>query len=478
MYSYTRFSSPEQANGDSLRRQIEAADKFATDNKMVLDNSLKMIDRGLSGFHGTNRTEGALGAFLKNVEDGLVASGSILLVENIDRLGREPVLTAMETVNRLLKNGITIQTLSPRDTYTMQSVNDGGIWHLIVHIERAHGESKRKSDLAKTNWKQKRKLAEEDGHKLTTRCPAWFELNKNNLNEKGRYNLSKDKLFIPIPAAIKTIQLIFKLKLQGFGKNIIARKLNEGAEWPRKNGWHASYVEKILNNRAVIGEYQPFSKASGKRIALGEPIKNYFPAIVDEGTFHATQKLKSKNKNTGGETGKATNVFRHLVRCGYCGGPMTFIDKGNPPKGGKYLICDNGRRGADVEIDGEIRKCVATGLSYKEFEETVLSNLPKLRPEMVLLKDDEKETKVKALDNVIAGLEGRLTDIERGQNNVVIGMEKTDSEPLRARLKRRFDELENERAVIEPQIEQRKAERDLAKRGKADFEKWKQDLTD
>src|SRR6185295_10695287 len=141
VFSYTRFSSKEQAKGDSERRQteaIQAAERFAAEKGLTLDNRLRLIDRGRSGFHGAHREKGNLGRFLKVVEAGEVPRGSILLIENLDRLSREPVLTAMETVISLLKRGITIQTLNPPDLFNTDSVNAGAHWRLIAHIERAH----------------------------------------------------------------------------------------------------------------------------------------------------------------------------------------------------------------------------------------------------------------------------------------------------------------------------------------------------
>ncbi len=49
-YSYIRFSRPEQMRGASLRRQMEAADKWAAEHGMVIDESL--TDLGLSAFRG------------------------------------------------------------------------------------------------------------------------------------------------------------------------------------------------------------------------------------------------------------------------------------------------------------------------------------------------------------------------------------------------------------------------------------------
>ncbi len=60
VYSYIRFSTPEQAFGDSERRQLDEVERFAKTKGMMLDSSLRMADRGLSGFHGEHRRRGAL----------------------------------------------------------------------------------------------------------------------------------------------------------------------------------------------------------------------------------------------------------------------------------------------------------------------------------------------------------------------------------------------------------------------------------
>ncbi len=89
VYSYTRFSQPDQKEGDSQERQDDKALAWAKRHGHVLDTKLKLRDKGRSAFHGHHRTKGYLGLFLKAVESGKVPKGSILLVENIDRLGRE-----------------------------------------------------------------------------------------------------------------------------------------------------------------------------------------------------------------------------------------------------------------------------------------------------------------------------------------------------------------------------------------------------
>ncbi|WP_210379945.1 recombinase family protein, partial [Borreliella garinii] len=57
------------------------------------------------------------------------------------------------------------------------------------------------------------------------------------------------------------VQDIFDWCCNGMGNESIARRLNEG-NVPTfgsrsKNLWHTSYIQKILNNRSVLGEFQP-----------------------------------------------------------------------------------------------------------------------------------------------------------------------------------------------------------------------------
>lgn len=92
VYSYTRFSTPEQAKGDSYRRQTDAAERWAAGRGLVIDDQLSMADEGMSAYRGSNTSEGALGTFLQLCQRGLVEPGSFLVVESLDRISRmEPL---------------------------------------------------------------------------------------------------------------------------------------------------------------------------------------------------------------------------------------------------------------------------------------------------------------------------------------------------------------------------------------------------
>src|SRR5262249_52765639 len=78
-YSYIRFSHPRQAEGDSLRRQTEAAADWCRRHGVRLDTATTLHDLGKSAYTGAHRKNpdrNALAGFLKLVEQGKVSRGS------------------------------------------------------------------------------------------------------------------------------------------------------------------------------------------------------------------------------------------------------------------------------------------------------------------------------------------------------------------------------------------------------------------
>ena len=93
-YSYLRFSTVEQAKGDSIRRQTEATAAWCNRNKITLDTSISLRDEGVSAYRGKHRENAdthALAALLQAVKSGRIPAGSYLVVESLDRLSREKI---------------------------------------------------------------------------------------------------------------------------------------------------------------------------------------------------------------------------------------------------------------------------------------------------------------------------------------------------------------------------------------------------
>jgi DNA invertase Pin-like site-specific DNA recombinase len=112
VYSYTRWSTPDQAKGDSNRRQAEAAAKWAAKHGYELDTRLRIADEGVSAYRGNNAQDGGLGTFIEACRKGLIDPGSFLLVESLDRISRLPAMKALRLFGDITDAGVTIVTLT------------------------------------------------------------------------------------------------------------------------------------------------------------------------------------------------------------------------------------------------------------------------------------------------------------------------------------------------------------------------------
>ncbi|EIA1797550.1 recombinase family protein [Vibrio parahaemolyticus] len=365
-YSYIRFSSPEQAKGDSFRRQTEQARLYCERNNLELaDFTLK--DLGLSAYHGNHVKDGALGDFIDAVKSGQIPYGSYLLVESMDRLSREKISIAQARFLSLLELGINVVVLKGERVYTAESANDlGQIIYSLIEMSVAHEESEKKSMRLSAAQANKRKQARENKTPTGYRPPDWIAKVKEG--RQLRYEL--------IPERVEVVRRIYYLNNSGMGAIAIARQLNQEQlpAWGRsKTGWQTSYIKKILKTRTVLGEYHPHKSENGKRVPDGDPIPDFYPPIIDPQTFTIAQlTMRDRDKRSSGcyRKNRVNNLFTGLVRCKHCGNTMHFVDKGKPPKGGQYLLCSLAKTGA-INKDGI--SCKRASIRYQAVEDAILT---------------------------------------------------------------------------------------------------------
>ena len=162
VFSYIRFSHPDQAKGDSLRRQTEAARAWCARNGLCLDESTTLRDLGKSAYTGKHRSNPdrhALAAFLKLVEQGRVPRGSFLVIENLDRLSREDERSALRLWMDILDQGVNIVQLHPETIFRHEKSDMMDIMRAIIELSRGHGESARKSERNGAAWAERRRKA-------------------------------------------------------------------------------------------------------------------------------------------------------------------------------------------------------------------------------------------------------------------------------------------------------------------------------
>jgi DNA invertase Pin-like site-specific DNA recombinase len=386
-FSYARFSSSEQAEGRSLDRQLEQAAAFCKRHGYVLDEHA-FVDHGVSGFHGANATHGDLGAFLELVREGRIPKGSVLIIEKLNRLSRLPPHEANAVLMDIVAAGVDIATTSPEQVFTKQNIGQLATWvPLQVAQCLAHEESRNKSDWLSDAWAAKRKTA--DKKILTKKGPAWLRL---TADRKG---------WVVIEKKTTMVRRAFALADSGMGVSRIAGVLHE--EYPeglKGRGWQPGTIYGLLRSRSVIGEYQPHVGTCAKkgrkstRKPAGDPIRNYFPAIVEEALFYRVQLAMDSRRTGGGAARMTPNLFNGVLYDARDGRRMTV----NYNYGRKLLVSS----GAVRRQKGSVYR----GIGYDLFVRAILAQLKELTPADVLGRPGEDEDRV-------AVLTGRLTAVNR-----------------------------------------------------------------
>lgn len=339
---YVRWSSTEQSRGTSKERQIELCNAHAKAKGWRVVETIS--DEGVSAFTGKHASSGALSRFVAAVEEGRYPDGVILLTEKLDRLSRQEPARVFIWMATMTDSGVTVATVDGDRQYRRGGFDMAGIIEVVVKAQLAHEESQKKADRLAGAWRSKRRRIAEGEHLvMTRRAPAWVTVE----GSPPAFRLIEDR------AAI--VRRIYEETVAGFGKASIARRLNvEGVPtFGRAAGWHASYVQKILNTATVLGEMQPGRKPrGGPRELAGDPISGYYPAVIDADLHARARKaMASRSRRVGGRGRRLVNIFAGLGQCGACGSVMTFRGKGVAVRADgervreDYLVCDSYQRG-------------------------------------------------------------------------------------------------------------------------------------
>lgn len=399
-YSYLRFSTPEQGKGDSRRRQTSMAQSYAVAHRLDLDETLTFHDEGVSGFRGLNAEAGRLAEFREAVRVGLVPPGSVLLVEQLDRISRLVPRKALRVLEDILELGVSVVTLNDGKEYTSRSLDEPiDLLVSLMTFMRANQESEVKSQRLKAAWEHKRATAA--SRPLTSRVPAWLRLNP----ETGRIEER--------PERAELVRRIFDMTLQGAGQHKIAFTFNSEriAPWgdaTRKPGlqWHRSYIAKILGNPAVIGIMTPHIQAhtgiKNHRVPQ-EPLLDYYPAVISHEIWEDAQALLATRGAARGRQASApvSSILARLAACPKCGRTMLRVQKGKRSQ--PHLVCSAAKAGAGCEYKS---------VRYSVLEQRLLQVLPAVIKDREGLEEaDEIEARIAELEDGIFAFQSQIEDL-------------------------------------------------------------------
>jgi hypothetical protein len=348
--SYGRFSSAQQASGQSRQRQSEAlAATLERFGWRLLD---AYFDHGVSAGRGKHRAVGALGRLLRRVREREIPTPCVLVVETFDRLSREELTIAQEQFLSLVNLGMAVYTTMDGQGYDQRSLNanPGGLFTSIGMMLGASGVYKVMADRAEKGWIKRR-------DKATAMCPGWLRLNADG----SGYDL--------VDGAQETLERIFE-EAQYLGLDKLAARLNQARvptfkTWNHKNTrriWYDKHLRRIIAGRAVRGEVEVgkyvwktqratvdgevIEYETSERMPTGVRLKPY-PEVIAEDVWQRTNAALQDRATGKGRKGTGfSNLFQGLARCYYCGGTMNL--KSSPRSdGGKpyqYYRCDTRHR--------------------------------------------------------------------------------------------------------------------------------------
>lgn len=403
--SYSRFSDPKQAAGDSSERQEREFKAFCQRHNLTPGKDV-YADHGRSGFHDAHRKRGELGQLIAAAKDGRFDRGTVVVVEAWDRLGRLRPDRQTELIAELLRTGVSIGVCRLDLIFSEADFGTHNWTTLAVFVQLAHQESKQKSERVGASWDRRRERAREDGTFLGSSLPAWIE------NTDGKLKLK--------PERAETLRRIFKLAAEGLGHTRIVaalqgenvppfgrRVVNAGRTRSQFSGrWSKAYVALLLRDRRVIGELQPMKNEKPD----GPVLTGYFPAAISETEFNLARaaqeqrdKRDSKKRRVGFNQGKYTNIFKGLLTHARDGEGMLLHNKGTSKKPELLLINTRGNEGRS--------KCFT--FPYLVFENCILECLKELNAADVMPKQGGVHSQVDVLRAKLTDLRAKLAKIQK-----------------------------------------------------------------
>lgn len=375
-YSYIRFSSKKQEQGDSVRRQTELAEQYAHVHGLILSDK-NFQDLGISAFKEGNRP--SLGDMLEAIENGQIEQGSTIIIESLDRLSRRGIDVTQQIIKSILQHNVFIASLVDGLLLNRESVNDlVSVIRIALAADLAHKESEKKSKRLRETKGQQRQRAL-NGEVINKILPFWLERKEDEFLFSDRIN---------------TVKKIIELKRQGLGTNKIARVLNDEGHRPlRSTGWNHTTIGKTIKSVALYGAYQTYETTKDRKVIPLDVIENYYPAVISKEEFML---LQADHKNNKPGYKSEHNAFSGILKH-ECGGALVRKFHVTSGKIYQYHVCANARDG----------KCNVTK-NFKNIEVALYRIMKELKIEQkttldqsLLIQQDTLKTKIQALNNML-----------------------------------------------------------------------------
>ncbi|THE62136.1 recombinase family protein [Vibrio parahaemolyticus] len=293
LFSYIRFSTEKQIEGDSIDRQTNSAKKYASLHGYDFQNK-SFSDLGISGFKNVDRD--GLTSMLEAIQSGGISRGDLIFIENVDRLTRQGFQHANDLIVKIVNSGVLLHF--ERESVTFKSPSDlndmMSLMKVCMSASLAFEESQKKSERI-ASAKQKQRNLMKQGIAVKHKTPHWIEF-----DETGKcFHLGNTKI----------IKRVIELRRDGFSVSKIISTMNkEGFKAPYGGTLRSSTVKQWLQSPALYGAV----------MVEDELIKDYYPALM---SYDEATKLYNKLTNNKAPENQ-NNHLRGLIYCSKCDSAM------------------------------------------------------------------------------------------------------------------------------------------------------------
>lgn len=298
-YSYIRFSTARQGTEGkhSHQRQTDRAEHWCSENGYTLAKE-SYKDLGVSAWHRSSKRDG-LTALLDAVSTGKIPTGSVILLDSLDRLSRAGIAETRGLIQRIVTAGVSLVDLMTATKIDSSSLND-----LTADIQiglsawLSWQESEKKSQRVLAARAAAAERAKK-GEQIKRRLPFWLSLIDGQavINDRG-----------------VVVKLIVDMRLSGYGLTGIAKALNSKLyQSPNNKGWSDQTVRYVLENPALYGCY---------RQKDGTEIDGYYPAVITKSEYLEIKPMRGKRS----AALAPKSPINGLTRCACCGRALKRVE--------------------------------------------------------------------------------------------------------------------------------------------------------
>ena len=356
---YARYSSEEQAGGESIEYQLERCREYIAQQGWSIAQTNVFVDRAKSGTTTYRREEFNRMVALAKAKD---RPFDVVVAWSTSRFGRNMDECAVNKAF-LRKHGVEVHFVS-------QPLPEGHVGKLIEKIFEWTDElqSIQIGEYAFQGQKQVTQKGFHGGGKapygykrVRVEDPEEKTDKDGKVVEYVTYELVEDQTAV--------VRRVFRMYAEGASYKKVAHTFNEeGISSPRGSTWDVSGVRSILLNENYLGRRVWNQTRRNKKVQRGTKVpkprsewvvtEDAHPAIIYQELWDAVQERRGRmsrhiKKGKGWyNTGHAPYMLSGLLRCEVCGG--NYVISGAKKLGGaRYYRCaQHANRGNSVCTNG------------------------------------------------------------------------------------------------------------------------------